>query len=374
VKRRLFLIFPVVFWVWVGPAAAADLGQGYTYWSSYKPGTRVSFRSVTTGSGSDRNTALTFSVKLVDPDRAILVIKEESSPEAKGSRPGMESLIEFKASAFAREKEDLFKGMLPVNIAREIAEPEAEIEKGAEDLTVNGIRIRADRVRNIYESSGVRNALTMWLSDEIPGKLVKLVREIKTGSSMLREEVQAFDFAALPAAEGEIARLRAARKPAWVEVAAQSLLMYETRFLDDMENLQKSAAAWKKAMSSLVPDAPNNNLNEFYKDLYSYREKISQLKKHWAEDRPAIEAGLETSELEKIRPMLKAMSRYAEALGKPLEWLDRIPEMGKKASAYEEALALVEVMKGEESELISAARSLKAESQKLRNLKLKVLR
>jgi hypothetical protein len=286
----------------------------------------------------------------------------------------MESLIEFEASTFAREKEDLFKGMLPVNIDREIAEPEVVIEKGAEDLTVKGIRIRADRIRNIHESSGVRNALMMWLSDEIPGKLVKLVREIKTDSTMLREEVQAVDFAALPAAEGEIARLRAARKPVWVEVAAYSLLMYETRFLDDRENLQKFAAAWKKAMSSLVPDAPNNNLNEFYKNFYSYREKISQLKNHWAEDRPAIESEMEISELEKIRPVLKAMSRYAEALGKPLEWLDRIPDTGKKASAYEEALALVEVMKGEESELIAAARSLQAESQKLRNLKLRVLR
>jgi hypothetical protein len=373
-KTRFFLIFLIVLVAQAGYTAAVDLRPGYTYWSSYKPGTMVSFRYLTTGSGSDRNIVLTVGLKSVDPDRAILVYKEVSSPDLKGSTRGMEFLIEYKSSEFARAKEDLFHGVFPVNIASEIADTEAAVEKGAEDLIVNGIRIRTDRVRNIHESSGVRNAVTLWLSDEIPGKLVKLVREIQTGSASLREEIMAADFMALPAAPDEIARLRAARKPEWVEVAALHLLIYETRFLDDMESLQKVIPEWKKTMSTLVPGAPNNDLTEFYKCLYSYQEKIGQMKTHWAEDRPSIEARLETSDKEKIRPMLDAMSRYAEELGKLLEWFDRILVLGDKSSVNETALALDKEMQDTKSESLAAARTLQVESQKLRPIKLKYLR
>lgn len=152
-KTRRLSIFLFFIGFGAGNAAAAELGPGYKYWSSYKPGTTVSFRSVATGSGSDLNTVLTVSVKSVDPDRAVLVFKESSSLGPNASAPGSGASIEFKASAFAREKEDLFHDMLPVNIAREIAESEAVIETKAR-LSASGhaANSRSMRVRILRHS------------------------------------------------------------------------------------------------------------------------------------------------------------------------------------------------------------------------------
>jgi len=97
----------IAFGIPSGYAATVDLGPGYTYWSSFKPGTMVSFRCLATGSGPDRNTLLTFRLKSVDPDLAILDSQDTALSGPGGSAQSFISPIEFKATKFARNKEEL---------------------------------------------------------------------------------------------------------------------------------------------------------------------------------------------------------------------------------------------------------------------------
>jgi hypothetical protein len=330
IRYLLILLFILLFLFefWVGSAAAADLGPGYTYWSSFKPGTMVSFRCLMTGSWKNRNMMLTVRLKSVDPDRAVLGYEETPRPGSDAAVLGKEVLIEFRASEFSRVKEDLFHGVLSTNIIREMGELEAQFEEGAEELTIKGIPIRTDRIRNVYRPpfkiEDARNQVTIWRSDEIPGKLAKIVREIRSHTEKLREEVTAVDFLALPAPAEEIARLRAARTPVWVEASAVTILLGETRYFEDLENLQKFNDEWDRVMRTIVPFTPISDMGEFSRCYSALREKIQLWKAHWAEDRPSIEARLEPSGIEKIRPLLEAMSRSLKAFDKQPEWMDRV--------------------------------------------------
>ncbi len=372
------LLILLLFDFWAGSAVAADLGAGYTYWSSFKPGTMVSFRCLMTGSWKNRNMNLTIRLKSVDPDRAVLGYEETPMSGSDAAVLGKEVLIEFRASEFSRVKEDLFQGVLSTSIAREMGELEAQFEEGAEDLTVKGIPIRTDRIRNVYRPpvriEDARNQVTIWRSDEIPGKLAKIVREIQSYSERLREEVTAVDFLALTAPANEIARLRAARTSVWVEASAATILLGEARYFEDLENLQKFNDEWDRVMRTIVPFTPISDMSEFNRCYSTLRDKIRLWKAHWAEDRPSIEAHLEPAGIEKIRPFLEVMSRSLKAFDKQPEWMDRVLVLLNSSMGLENLRPLEKELSGFQRETKAVIEKLLEELKNLQSVTLKYVR
>jgi hypothetical protein len=291
---------------------------------------------------------------------------------------GKEVLIEFRASEFSRVKEDLFQGVLSTSIAREMGELEAQFEEGAEELIVKGIPIRTDRIRNVYRPpfkiEDARNQVTIWRSGEIPGKLAKIVREIQSHTERLREEVTVVDFLALPAPADEIGRLRAARTPVWVEVSAGTLLLGEARYFEDLENLQKFNDEWDRVMRTIVPFTPISDMSEFNRCYSTLREKIQLWKTHWAEDRPSIEAHLEPAGIERIRPLLEAMSRSLKAFDKQPEWMDRVLFLINASVGLENLRPLEKELPGFQREANAAIAKLLEELKNLQSVILKYLR
>jgi hypothetical protein len=318
----------ILFGLSAGFAASASVGPGYAHWSSFKPGTSVTFQWRTVSSVKSRNMILTVRLKSVDPDRVVLGYEETPLDGPDAFLPGKEALIEFKASEFSRAKEDLFHGVLSTSIAREMAETDARYEKEAEVLTVKGMPIRADRIQNeyriVYRLMAAQNIVTIWRSDAVPGKLLKIVREIRTFTARLREEVTLIDFSALPASAEEVGRLQVARNKTWVEASAATILLSEARYFDELADLRKFNLEWDRAMAELVPRMPHMDMSEFHGYFRALRDKVRQWKAHWAEDRPSIEAHMDAAGKEKIGALLEAMSRSVNVFDPRTDWMDRV--------------------------------------------------
>lgn len=150
-RRYLIILFVSAFCP-ANASQTADPAAGYAYWSTYKPGTMVSFKCLTKGSGTDQTTIKTLTLTSVSPDVAI--VENREIPASGGApspslQPPLGIRLEFRASASPKENEDNFQTYLVTNI-----------------------------------------------------------------ESLLRD----VDFLALPASPAEVAALRNARKPEWVEV------------------------------------------------------------------------------------------------------------------------------------------------------------
>jgi|GEM_PF-5160002 len=139
-KRWFGIFFILILGLEAGTTASGELGQGYTYWSSFKPGTMVAFRYQSTAIGKNSN-QIRFQLNSVDPDRAVIIQDVDTSTEPKALVKGIKTSLEFKAEEFARKKEDLFHGGLNINLASAIWGTEDEVQRSAEELIVHGTRI-----------------------------------------------------------------------------------------------------------------------------------------------------------------------------------------------------------------------------------------
>ncbi len=370
-KRWFGIFFILILSLEAGTTASNELGQGYTYWSSFKPGTMVAFRYQSTAIGKNF-IQIRFRLNSVDPDRAVIIQDLDTSSEPNALVKGIKTSLEFKAEEFARKKEDLFHGGLQINLDPAIWGTEDEVQRSAEELIVQGTRIPTDRLRISIEKPGVRNTLTVWTSPKIPGNVVKAVRDIQAGSDSLHEEIEAVEFSAFPASPDEIARLRAARKPVAADVNARDLFFYEARFMDDMADLQKLLLRSQKLMSSLHPDSSDQDWNEFNKFIFIYQESIGTIKSHWDEDLRTIEGRLNDSERMKIKSLIEAISLCVTSLEKPFKFAGRITFLDIRDPV--QALAFVDECKTIQLESLAAWEKLREEYPKLRNMKLKYQR
>jgi hypothetical protein len=324
--RSFFLLS--VFGFFPGVAAASDTGPGYSYWSAFRPGTTLTYSWRTTGSGQARNMILTVRLKSVDPDRVVLGYRETPQDGPDAFLPGKEALIEFKASEFSWTKEDLFHGVLGTSVAREATEPSVRVERDADTFVVKGEPVPTDRLENeyriVYRLLAVKNNVTIWRSDEVPGKLVKIIREIRVYSAWLREEVALIDYAVRPASAEEVARLRAERRPVWREVSAAKAVLGETRYFDDLADLRKFSVEWDQAMAEMVPLMPHTDMSRFTRFYGALRRKTGQWREHWSQDRPSLEALLDEAGKDALRPLLEAMSGCLSTYDPRIEWMDRV--------------------------------------------------
>jgi hypothetical protein len=362
----------------IQPGEAQEAKNRYDYWAQFREGSSITFRCRTASGGSTRELFKIFSVKKVTPQSVIVEYREAAPPGVKPTAANppvfLGGSMEFWAHEYPAADADLFGSQLDVNPFRVWEnEDKAEVEKGIEDLTVQGMRIPASRTRVRFGSPSLRTTITLWRSDTLPGTIVKFRRVLEGGVS-LEEEIMVAEFKSLKADPAEIARLRAERKPEAVEETGWEFFNGHFRFMNDLESTFKILKALTEAMSRLVPRGPEADWAAASKEWSRYQAASQALKDHLGDDRKRVEAILEPAEFIKLDSILKCADELAESHTTHAGVVQKLSSFAANPPPPEKIASLLEELTSFFAAFQAAHKRAQAEFMKLGSIKIKSLR
>ena len=154
----------------------------YKSWASQPIGTTIAIRSVTASAQSTITTTTTTKLVKFEPDKAILETSKVSDATGKVVEGAPDRLEQ-------RKMFPLFAGVKK----EDIGQPTNAIARGEETLKLAGREIKT----TWYDVKGKGDAgdtfTRTWLSDEIPGRLVKAVTKIPKASTTVTLELTRYD-------------------------------------------------------------------------------------------------------------------------------------------------------------------------------------
>lgn len=158
-------------WLAAGPAASAPAQEvdhpAYKSWAAYKVGTQIVIRSVTEVKGNSVQTMI--RTKLVAIDPAKLVLEEVKTSNATGTE------VESAPQEYTvRRKFPLLPGVKPEDIGK----PPGASVQGKETIRVGDRSFEAVWFESKGNTEGGPSITRTWMSDEVPGRLVKAVVEV----------------------------------------------------------------------------------------------------------------------------------------------------------------------------------------------------
>jgi hypothetical protein len=381
-KRRVFLmaVSCLCGLFCIASLAKDDPESGYSYWSQFKQGTFVAFQSSTTSGSTTQSLLKTFTLSQVGSESVVLEYKE-SPLGASGQAVQAPSSIflatrmEFRDSDEIYHDPDLLGSWLNIRVFSILKSSDATmLDSGLDDLYVKGIKLRAARTKLRFGSGDASSTITVWLNDDVPGKIVKVVREIQAGGSF-REEAMLADFSAIKATPDEIKKLRESRKPVITEVTGFVYMKGRFRFFDDFENALHDFEPVKNVMETLVPINPNTDWSEVYKKAAPFLDRVQELKKHLDEDRQKAKLELGAIELEKLGSFLNQAALFADSFSRVfIEFMGYLSTLASGPPDYQVVLSVIEDMRSLYAELATNQKNLQQEFIELGKTKVRYLR
>jgi hypothetical protein len=148
----LFLLLPQV--------RADDLVDNPSYkgWSSFAVGSFVKYRTVITADGNSTETILTFTLMELTDEKAVVELKFVT--KVAGSEFAMPPVVEE------------YPAKVPESDTGYDLKPE-ETEEGDETIEALGSSLDCHWVRTVHLISGIKTTTQSWMSDEVPGRLVR---------------------------------------------------------------------------------------------------------------------------------------------------------------------------------------------------------
>jgi hypothetical protein len=356
------------------PSAAARASGGYSYWSKFKPETFVSFKYSMNSGQTSQDMLKTVTLKKVTPEAVSLEYQE--SPYAAPGRPSPEtpSSLYLQTPFEFRDADEEFQGLDPLgtllgfDVARILKDPQGtRVGDGREEFDGKGGKLQTVWAKFRFGGPNARMTITVWLSDEVPGGLFKLVKELE-GAASFREEVAVEDYRVALVDPAELERLRASRKPIIIEIPANTYFMNRFRFFNRIRDLQTEM---RTALSS-VNNAAQPDPRKLAADLL---EKFQDIKNEFEEDRQKAAAEMGPFEMAKLAPYLGEAERFIILSVKLAEILGVAVEGARDKSIDEASLAAIdEKMRNLKSEILNASQGQQDAFKKLEGVTVKFLR
>ncbi len=173
----------VAFTAW----AADDVNPAYREWAAFKPGSFVTYMVKADTAGVKTETEMTYTLNEVTADNVVLEVKTVT--ETMGMKiegPG-ESVV-FPATGESDDMMGMDMDMGP-NVSQVMANGTVVEEGVEEELEINGQKIMTVRSKVETEDAGSQVIVTAWYSDEIPGKMVRSLTEVKGMMPVITEMV-----------------------------------------------------------------------------------------------------------------------------------------------------------------------------------------
>jgi hypothetical protein len=170
----------LVFFAAAAGAAAEEVDHpAYLSWAQRPVGTAVTLRSLTVCGSNTITTTTTTTLKQLKPDRAVLEIRRKS--DATGTR--VENAPEIYEQ---RRKFPLFPGVRKEDIGK----PLKPIEQGAETLKLAGQEFKTVWFDSRTKGDGGLDwHIRTWMSEDVPGRLVKSVTRIPEAATTITVEL-----------------------------------------------------------------------------------------------------------------------------------------------------------------------------------------
>ena len=163
-----------------GPAEEVE-HPTFTSWARHPVGTEVVIRAVTTKNGKPTTTT-TITSRLLELKRDLVVIETRRVSDATGS---------VVASAPERYQQPKMFPLLNGMKKEQIGKPLGAVAQGEETLKLAGREIKTIWFDTKGRGDAGPTLIRTWLSDDIPGRLVKGVTKIpKTSTTITRELVE----------------------------------------------------------------------------------------------------------------------------------------------------------------------------------------
>ncbi len=148
-----------------GAASAQDAAPNpeFSGWAKFKKGTSVTVKTTTIGGGATSETLSTSTLVEVGADK--LVIEYVSVTNVNGT--------ELKLPTSRRE----IPKTVPQPKGAKNGDPPAKpvpTETGTETLKIIGLELKTTWSKNKVEAAGTTSESKVWMSDEVPGAMVKM--------------------------------------------------------------------------------------------------------------------------------------------------------------------------------------------------------
>jgi hypothetical protein len=164
----------------VGAASADETvpNPEFANWSKFKKGTSVKLKTTSSAAGMTSETFSTSTLVEVGADK--IVVEYETTTVFNG--------MEVKAPASRREiPKTITKAPPPKTDDTKQVVTE---ENGTETIKHLGREIKTKWTKNTVEANGIKTVSKLWMSDDVPGMMVKMETTLSGGfASTIRAEV-----------------------------------------------------------------------------------------------------------------------------------------------------------------------------------------
>jgi hypothetical protein len=137
----------------------------FASWSKFKKGTSVTMKSASTAAGNTSEILITTTLVEVGTDK--LVVETSSVIKVNG--------MEIKSPGQKREimkTVEIPKGVKPEDFKG--GKPPGAFEDGTETVKISGGEYKTKWFKTKVEAGGNKTETKMWMSDEVPGMMVKM--------------------------------------------------------------------------------------------------------------------------------------------------------------------------------------------------------
>ncbi len=177
-RVALWLVLLAAWGFCAGAVAVAEEidNPAYQEWVQYKPGSFVTHKSVMRMQEMTTETTITNTLKEVTLDRVVLEVVTVMTTAGQEMEMPPQT-IAFPAMIEKPEEEAAEAPKL------------TEIERGKEELTINDVKIETEWVKTEFTQDEVTTISTVWTSDKVPNRVVKMETEVGGPMPMTMEMI-----------------------------------------------------------------------------------------------------------------------------------------------------------------------------------------
>ena len=286
----------------------------YSYWSQFARDSSVSYRCSRRTTEGTEESLVTFTLKDVTPEHVRL---EFTRSELSGAGPASAAAsiqLEFREADDEFQGWDLFDVRLGYNVFHALRNPAAKVvEETREDLVIMGTPLSTAKTSIRFGPSDSETTLTVWLSEDIPGRIVKYVRENR-GALAVREEASVAEYRTIKADPTEIERLRASRKPAPLDIPAWDYMTVRLGLVDDYNIAFREFTEARIRIRDSAADIIKTNPAGLKKSLAPGIKKLKELADQLNQDVRSAEKEIGPAEFAKLRPITRVGTHFASLL------------------------------------------------------------
>ena len=163
----------------------------YQDWSQFKPGSFVVYKTSTETAGVTTEVEMTYTLKEITSEKAVFELKTVTiAAGVKVESPA--ETVEIPAKGEGDEMLGDITGNMGVDVY-DVVTNGTRASESTEKIEIKGIELEVQQIKVETDEAGNKVTATAWYSDEVPGRMVKSLTEVK-GVVPVKTEMVVIDY------------------------------------------------------------------------------------------------------------------------------------------------------------------------------------